>query len=303
MKQIVTSYINPDLDGTASMYAYAEYLNKTGKEGNYYIAGVPQKEVKIVCDMFQIVLEGEQELEENQKLVIVDTNSLAYVPFTKTENVVEIIDHHPKSEDLEKLINAKIQIETLGAVATLIAEKFKENEIPISRNAAILLYYGIISNSVNLKAKVTTKKDIEMANWLSAQCKEIDKEKIKEIFTLKSQIQGDLKKEMEVEIPFDYQDKKIIIGQLEIAEVATFLNQYEPKIQTILTNVKKEKNVDMIFINCIDILNGYSTFVAFDEQTKQELNKLFQVQFQENRAILQEIIMRKEIFKLMNAIY
>ena len=59
----------------------------------------------------------------------------------------------------------------------------------------------------------------------------------------------------------------------------------------------------MIFINCIDILNGYSTFVAFDEQTKQELNKLFQVEFQENRAILQEIIMRKEIFKLMNAIY
>ena len=165
------------------------------------------------------------------------------------------------------------------------------------------MYYGIISNSVNLKAKVTTKKDIEMANWLSAQCKEIDKEKIKEIFTLKSQIQGDLKKEMEVEIPFDYQDKKIIIGQLEIVEVATFLNQYETQIQIILTNVKKEKNVDMIFINCIDILNGYSTFVAFDEQTKQELSKLFQVEFQENRAILQEIIMRKEIFKLMNAIY
>ena len=160
MKQIVTSYINPDLDGTASMYAYAEYLNKTGKEVNYYIAGVPQKEVKIVCDMFQIVLEGEQELEENQKLVIVDTNSLAYVPFTKTENVVEIIDHHPKSEDLEKLINAKIQIETLGAVATLIAEKFKENEIPISRNAAILLYYGIISNSVNLKAKRSEERRV-----------------------------------------------------------------------------------------------------------------------------------------------
>lgn len=48
MKQVVTSYINPDLDGTASMYAYAEFLNKTGKESSYYIAGIPQKEVKII---------------------------------------------------------------------------------------------------------------------------------------------------------------------------------------------------------------------------------------------------------------
>ena len=303
MKQIVTSYINPDLDGTASMYAYAEYLNKTGSEGNYYIAGIPQKEVNIVCNMFDIKLEGEEKLEQNERITIVDTNNLTYVPFIKPDNIIEIIDHHPKSEDIKKLTNTKIQIEMLGAVATLIAEKFKENEISISRNAAILLYYGIISNSVNLKAKVTTKKDIEMTKWLSKQCKEINQEKIKEIFTLKSRIQGDLKKEMEVEIPFDYQDKKIIIGQLEIVEVATFLDEYETQIETILANVKKEKNVDMIFINCIDILNGYSTFVAFDKQTKQELNKLFQLEFQENRAILKEIMMRKEIFKLMNAIY
>lgn len=303
MKQIVTSYINPDLDGTASMYAYAEFLNKTGKESSYYIAGIPQKEVKIVCDMFHITLAGEQKLREDEKVTIVDTNNLTYVPFTKPENIIEIIDHHPKSEDVENLTNARIQIETLGAVATLIAEKFKENEIPISRNAAILLYYGIISNSVNLKAKVTTKKDKEMTEWLSTKCEEIDKEKIKEIFTRKSQIQGDLKKEMEVEIPFEYQDKKIIIGQLEIVEVATFLDEYETKIEAILSSVKKEKNVDMIFINCIDILNGYSTFVAFDIETKKEINKLFQIEFQKNRAELQDIIMRKEIFKLIHATY
>ena len=106
-----------------------------------------------------------------------------------------------------------------------------------------------------------------------------------------------------MKIPFDYQDKKLIIGQLEIVRVDTFLNENETKIENILAKVRKEKNVDMIFINCIDILNGYSTFVAFDNQTKAEITKVFQIQFQANRAKLKEVIMRKEIFKIMKAIY
>lgn len=36
-KYIVTSYEHPDLDGISSMYAYSEYLNKTGKSSRYYV--------------------------------------------------------------------------------------------------------------------------------------------------------------------------------------------------------------------------------------------------------------------------
>ena len=39
-------------------------------------------------------------------------------------------------------------------------------DIPISKEAAILLYYGIISNSINLKASITDKRDGDMENWL-----------------------------------------------------------------------------------------------------------------------------------------
>lgn len=228
---------------------------------------------------------------------------MAYVPFIKMENIIEVIDHHPESEDLQKLKNARIQIEIIGGAATLIAEKFKQNNVSISRDASILLYYGIISNSINLKARVTTQKDKEMVEWLEKQCSEIKEEKIKEIFVKKSQMQGDLRKAMEVEIPFGYQDKKIIIGQLEIVEVEQFLNQYESKIAQILNQEKQEKQVDDIFINCIDILNGYSTILVIHDKTKKLINELFQVPFQDNRAKLNYIIVKKEIFKLMNANY
>ena len=35
MRKIVTTYINPDMDGLSIMYAYTEYLRKTGNNANY----------------------------------------------------------------------------------------------------------------------------------------------------------------------------------------------------------------------------------------------------------------------------
>ena len=227
-KRIVTSYQEPDLDGVSSMYAYAEYLNKIGIPSDYYINGNPKKEVGIVCDLFGIDLLGSKEISKEQEVVLVDTNNLEEAPFLKPEQIVEIIDHHSKNKSSEKCENAKIHIERLGAVATLIAEKFKEDNIKISRESAILLYYGIISNSINLKARITNEKDIEMAKWLEEQCSDITKEKITEIFTLKSKVEdSELRKEMEAEIAFDYKSKRITVAQLEIANIEDFIKEKE----------------------------------------------------------------------------
>ena len=300
MKRIVTSYESPDLDGVSSMYAYSEYLNKIGIQSDYYVAKQPKQEVKIVCDLFHILLEGATKIEDNQEVVVLDTNNLAEVPFVNPENIVEIIDHHSKNESNKKCTKARIQIERLGAVATLIAEKFKENHTPISRNAAILLYYGIISNSINLKANVTDQKDIQMVNWLQEQCSEISAEKIKEIFTLKSKIEDDkLREEMEAELAFDYNDKSITIAQLEVANVEEFLKEKEEKIVGILKQIKKEKARDYILINCIDILNGFNIILTIDDQTEELLNKLFGYKFKNRRCKFNKIMQRKDLSKVI----
>ena len=66
-KYIVTSYEHPDLDGISSMYAYSEYLNKTGKESRYYVRENIKTEPHIVCDMFGIELDSVDEIEEDAK--------------------------------------------------------------------------------------------------------------------------------------------------------------------------------------------------------------------------------------------
>lgn len=300
MKIIVTSYEEPDLDGISCMYAYAEYLNKIGKDSDYYICGIPNREVDIVCEMFNIKLEGTNNITEEQEVVIVDTNKMEGIPFVNPKNVIEIIDHHSKSSTSDECIRAKIQIERVGAAATLVAEKFKNNNISISREAAILLYYGIVSNSINLKATITTKKDIEMVNWLKEKCAEIDEEKIKIIFERKSKIEDEnLRKEIEAENIITYKENKAAVGQLEIVNVEMFLNEKKEKLIQIMKDIKLEYKLNYIFINCIDILEGFNIILALDKETESELNKVFGYKFENEICKLNKVVQRKEITKAL----
>ena len=47
MAKVVTSYINPDMDGISLMYAYTEYKKKNGESANYYFEGTLKKKFKL----------------------------------------------------------------------------------------------------------------------------------------------------------------------------------------------------------------------------------------------------------------
>ena len=296
MKKIVTSYYGPDLDGVACMFAYTEYLRKKGEEADYFIGGTPKKEVNIVCKMFNIKLHSLKKWEKNDGVILVDLNNVNRLKFIKPEEVVEIIDHHVKTENCNLCINAKVQIELLGAAATLVAERFKNENIEISRDSAILLYYAIISNSINLKAKITKEKDFEIKKWLKSKCNEIVEEKISCIFKEKSVITDEnLRDEMEAKFVLKYKDKSIIVAQLEITDLEKFLDEKEEKIRRILKQIKNEENLDYICIDCIDILKGFNIILTIDTETEEFLNKIFGYNFKNGRCKLEELISRKDI--------
>ena len=56
MRKVVTTYINPDMDGIALMYAYTEFLIKRGEQADYYFEGTMKKEAEIVLNKFNINL-------------------------------------------------------------------------------------------------------------------------------------------------------------------------------------------------------------------------------------------------------
>ncbi len=306
--RIVTSYNEPDLDGTACMYAYSELLNKKGIESGYYIWNKPKNEVEIVCEMFNIKLNSLPKPTSDNEFVMVDLNGYNQMnqEFITLDNIVEIIDHHSKSVYLPQYPNADLQIEKLGAAATLVAERFKKDDLIPSREAAILLYYGIMSNSILLRAAVTKQKDRDMAAWLKSLYSEITEEKIKEIFTKKSIIEDkDLRTEMECEIALRIMEKNILCGQLEVANVDEFYNEKKDKIISILKTIKEEKNADFIYLSMVDILNGYIRIVTLDDVTRKMLNNVFGFEFDaEGCSKINRIIQRKEMtakYRIINS--
>lgn len=304
MRKVVTSYIEPDMDGISAMYAYTEYLRKKGEEAEYYYEGNPKTEVQIVLDTFGLKLSNLDKIEDDDKVVMVDTNYFTELSKKiKMENIVEIIDHHKRQGWYEGRDDIKVQIEPIGAAATLVAERFKNENIEISKEAAILLYYGIISNTMNLKIKLTDKRDIDMATWLKSKAPEITEEKTVQIFTKKSEIGNRLRKEMEVELKDYFMSISWSMGQLEVANVEKFLEKYEDKIREVLKNVKEENDVEFISVNCMDVINGYSIIVAENEQTAKLISDTFGYKFENLKAKTDELVSRKELVKVMRDLY
>lgn len=301
--KILTSYINPDMDGISCMYAYKEYLEKCGEHAEYYYEGMLKKEVQIVIETFNIKLNKTNEISKDDKFILLDTNYLNELPNVINENnIIEIIDHHKKEKWIDEK-NIKTQIEPIGAAATIVAERFKNNNIDISRESAILLYYGIISNTMNLKIKMTDQRDIEIAKWLKQQVPEINDETTKQIFIKKSEIGHTLREEMEVEMKDQFMTISWSMGQLEVANVEEFLKKYETDIRKILQTVSKENNVEYISVNCMDIINGYSIVVAGNEKTANIISNKVGLKFENLKAKTNELISRKEIVKIIRQYY
>ena len=116
MRKVVTTYINPDMDGISAMYAYSEYLNKSGKKSCYYYEGDAKREVKIVSEMYGIEINNNQTINLTDKIVLVDTNSLESLSkCINKNNIVEIYDHHKKTMWLDNRENININIENIIA--------------------------------------------------------------------------------------------------------------------------------------------------------------------------------------------
>lgn len=303
MNKLVITYKNADLDCVASAYAYAEYLTKTGINASYYISGIVQDEVDIVCKLFNITLENKVKEIKDEEIIVVDTNTLSSIDYVNPKKIVEFIDHHPDSGDIKYCKNAVLRLYEVGAVCTIIAEMFKDNNIDISRESAIFLYYGIISNTVNLKSKVTTERDINILKWLEKQCNEIDEKMISKIFEEKSKFDiQHLRRFMEVEEKFVLNDDEMIIGQLEITNALEFLNKYKDNIDKIIKDVYNDYKVKYVFINIIDILNGYHLIYASDENTVIYLEEKFSVSFVNGIYKEDSIMLRKEIKKFLKSL-
>ncbi len=298
---LVTSYLDPDLDGTACAFAYAEFLTKTGIPAVACIFGSLHREAQFVVDKFNIngFEDGTKLINLKSKVILGDASDLKGISkLIKPEQVIEVIDHR-KVHEAHLFPNAKVQIELVGSAATLIAEKFKQQNVPISRESAALLYSAVISNTINFKAGVTTERDVKIAQWLNDSLK-LDGKYVEEMFEYKSKIVGSLKTTVEHDFAlFEFNRVKLGIAQLEIVNVDNFVLQNEKELLNIIKSLEEENKLNLVFATLIDVKKATNTFVAPSKKMQELLVKCFQVKFNEFIAKREGILMRKQLTPLL----
>lgn len=293
--KLVTSYPTPDLDGTACLIAYAELLEKQGEEAVGAVFGEPDEEARFMLEEFGIEVPDASEYLENSEVVIVDASFPDGVSDqVDLEEVTEVIDHR-KNHEADSFPNAEVDVQLVGAAATIIAERFREEKAEISKTSANLLYAAIKDNTVDLQANVTTERDREALNWLEENAK-IQKEVCREIFEVKSVENID----PEQIIPDDYYStthhgRKIGVSQIESLYTEKFVNQNKEEIRQVLRDLKQKQNLDYAFLTSIDIQSGKNFFLAADKETVEVLSRALDMSFESYLAKRDDMLLRKEV--------
>lgn len=264
---ITTSYDGPDLDGYGCAVAYAELLRAQGKDAEAHMWGEPQLEVRWFLEAFHLTPAAGPISDPNVQVIFLDARSPRDLPSPLLPpQVIEVIDHHPLLEGDEVFPNAVTQIEDVGAAATLVAERFHHAHITPSKESALLLYAGILSNTFNYVS--ATDRDRAMASWLRDLSGAPD-DLAQQLFTAKSDLSGPKLADVllsDIKL-FTIKGKRIGTTQLEIVDVQTLIQERRSEIEDVLSIIKREQECDYTFINMKDFGRSASFILCGDEQT------------------------------------
>ena len=274
MKIITTTYENPDLDGYGSAMAYAEFLRAHEKDATAHIWGTPHLEVQWLLKTFKLPKAKGLINDTATEVVFLDASSPDDLPKPlQTKQVIEIIDHR-KIYNIKAFPNAISQIELVGATATLVAERFKKENIEPSKESALFLYGAIISNTENFTG-ISTDRDREMAEWLK-QIANVPDDLAQQMFIAKSDLSGNRLREMlfgDLKT-IVIKGKTFAIGQIEIIGVDELLEKRREEIMDIMKEIQKTENADYTFVNFKDLEKVSSKILCLDQKTADLLNDL-----------------------------
>lgn len=169
--KLVLPYDDPEMDGAAAAYAYAEFLKETEEDGRIVGAafGDAEDEAALVLKHLDEELsDASYYLYNADSMILVDPSGTGSLSTRiKPDDVVEIVDNE-ESDIADRFSNAELQIEEVGATSTLVAEKFYEHreDIEITEESALMLYMAISLETDHLSNDKTTDRDKEMLEWL-----------------------------------------------------------------------------------------------------------------------------------------
>ena len=298
---LVTSYVNPDLDGVACATAYAHMLQENGRTAEAKFFGAPLGEVVFASKEASTSIKPITDSSAYDEIIIVDVSRMHDLdPSIDPLKVIEVIDHRSIIE-AEPFKNARIQIELVASCATLVTERIKASGQNPSRGDALLLYTAIISNSLNFRTPMTTDRDRAMAQWLENIAKP-PANYLHDFYLAKSEIHLPLTDHLDADFTdYTFGGKKTGIAQLEMIDMKKYFMQHLQEFVETLNTLKQRYALDYMLFNGADPEAGTSFIFCDDLVAQQHLSRALDVTFTENFAYPSTLLMRKQISSKLKA--
>lgn len=284
-----------DIDAYAGCIAYARLLNRQGLPARAVSSAPLNESVSQTLRNWPAAMDS-YPLESTDQFVLVDISNPRYFdPLVDLDRVVEVIDHHPGFEGYWRdRLGEGAQIEPIGSVCTQIYERWVEAGLfePLDKVSAALMATAILDNTLNLKGKITSPRDVLAYTALAEKA------------GLAAQWPEDYFRECQAAIVLDLdaalrRDSKLMapdlplpraFGQLAVWDAQSVLREQRAQ----LCSAMQRQHSDWL-LNLVSIHEQRSYLVVGPTVDTGRLSDLLGVGFQDGVAIVQPPVLRKEV--------
>jgi manganese-dependent inorganic pyrophosphatase len=263
-----------------------------------WFCGIPDAEALYHIARFDSIRYATiSEVSEADRFVLVDASALPGLPgVVKPSHIVEVIDHRLHSRPQDEFPNARVQVELVGAAATLIAEKFVTASASPEADICAMLYGAIQSNTQKLRGSVTTARDIAACSWLESTAR-LPSDLIEQQLQARrneiiSKFQGSLVKESKT---FAVEGIDCAFSQLEFSGAGEYLRSHRADIVRYLGEFATPA-----ILNLVDVDVPCSHIIVSSADLRRLLEKRLELDFTTGVARVFPAILRKQ---MLDAIY
>jgi inorganic pyrophosphatase/exopolyphosphatase len=295
---LVTAKVNPDLDGTACILAYADLLTRQGSPADARVYGHPQSEVCYFIDQQGIAVPNfsDDGVGEWQKFVLVDMSSMKGAPqVVKKDQVIEIIDHRA---GVEEFPSAKVQNDLIGAAATIVIERYIQAQLLPQSDHAKLLYGAVFHNTLNFLSSNTSSRDRAAIRFLEVNFG-LSRSLSEEMFRYSSsRIFADFARAIQEDAKtFSMGGKNIGAYQLILWDFQS--GEWSAKIASAVGETDLKIGCRWSYLGVIDLKTNTNYLYCTSREGQAVLSSVLGVKFDQSWAALSPALLRKQIIPLL----
>lgn len=302
MTLYVTAKVHPDIDGVASILAYTDLLHQQGEEVIPLILDTPQPEVFYFSEKLSLPIpvkkSSEVVIPDQDRIIIVDGSSLRGMhPQIKASHVVEVIDHRMVDYIAGSFPLAHVQLEEVGAAATLVVERAKEQQVRYQHEFALLLTGAIHHNTLHLHSTNTTPRDHQALAYLAQSTQLPDALGMEMFLYADTRIMRDLSMALRTDRKeYTLDGQTTYVYQLILGDARVLTNEMVEKALAIDTRGSPQATHIVIVT---DIIRQQTRLWCIDTRMRHFLSQRWGLTFADAWLMLPSLLLRKQILAIL----